>query len=49
MGIEEGVGGGVVVEGEKNRVSHQTWRVRVEKPVLGILITGAALRFYLPY
>jgi hypothetical protein len=45
MGIGEGVGGGVAVEGEENGVSHQAWHVQVEKPVLDVLITGAALRF----
>ena len=41
----EGVGGGVVVEGEENGVSQQARCVRVEKRVLGVLITVAALRF----
>ena len=39
------MGGGVVVEGEENRVYQQARHVRVEKQVLGILIMGAALRF----
>ena len=45
MGIEEGVGGGVVVDSEENGVSKQARRVWVEKWVLGILIMGATLRF----
>jgi len=45
MGIGEGVGGGLVVEGEENGVSQQARCVRVEKRVLGVLITVAALRF----
>jgi hypothetical protein len=45
MGIVEGVGGGVAVEGEENGVSQQARRARVEKWVLGVLITGGALRF----
>ena len=45
MGIGEGMGGGVAIEGEENGVSHQAWRVRVEKLVLGILITGTTLYF----
>ena len=45
MGIGEGVGGRVVIEGEENGVSHQAWRVPLEKPVLEVLITGAALCF----
>ena len=45
MGIREGMGGGVAVEGEENGVSHQAWRVPLEKPVLEVLITGAALCF----
>ena len=45
MGIGEGVGGRVAIEGEENGVSHQAWRVPLEKPVLEVLITGAALCF----
>ena len=43
MGIREGMGGGVAVEGEENGVCHHAWHVQAEKPVLGVLITGAAL------
>ena len=45
IGIEEGVGGGVTVEGEENGVSQQAKRVRVEKRVLGVLMMGGALCF----
>ena len=45
MGIGEGMGGRVVVEGEENGVSQQAKRVRVEKRVLGVLMMGGALRF----
>ena len=45
MGIREGMGGGVAVEGEENGVSQLANHVWVEKQVLGILIMGAALRY----
>jgi hypothetical protein len=45
VGIREGMCGGVAVEGEENGVSQQAKCVRVDKWVLGVLITGAALSF----